>query len=289
MKNGKLIFKRLACFLLTTIFIVSLNSTKYTKPIKADNETHTFSISPSSASRIYVLTKKKAGESYTIPNNNYNLDLSNTSKTSPAEITEFIYHETLIIKPDTNNTAQINDIKALDVKEGAVTITAENDNSYTLKFNSFFYDNVVFEITDSSAKKFYLKINRFISIFSTNYDNINDPTPEVKKVYANTYVKSTEEVGSERIGIETVVKKVYKDGSYEYCYANQEKINGTALAIYDDADKYRLCQFSVEVDSNVKELYFLISRPQWTSKTHGMITGSGMGVKYNIATKKTTY
>ena len=269
-------FKRLICFFIAIILLFCLDKNNNLHQVKADNDTHTFSISPSSTSPIYVLTKKKAGESYTIPNNNYNLDLSNTSKTSPAEITEFIYHETLVIKPDTNNTAQINDIKALDVNEGAVTITAENDNSYTLKFNSFFYDNVVFEITDSSAKKFYLKINRFISIISTNYDNINDPTPEQKKVYANTYVKS-------------VVKKIYKDGSYEYCYANQEPINGTSLAIYDDADKYRLCQFSVEVDSNVKELYFLTSRPQWSTKTNGMITGSGMGVKYNIATKKTTY
>lgn len=289
MEKVSLKFKRLICFFIAIFLLFSFDNNNYLHQVKADNETHTFSISPSSASRIYVLTKKKAGESYTIPNNNYNLDLSNTSKTSPAEITEFIYHETLVIKPDTNNTAQINDIKALDVNEGAVTITAQNDNSYTLKFNSFFYDNVIFEITDSSAKKFYLKINRFISIISTNYDNINDPTPEAKKVYANTYVKSTEEVGSERIGIETVVKKVYKDGSYEYGYANQETVNGTALAIYDDADYYRLCQFSVEVDSNVKELYFLTTRPQWTQKTNGMITGSGMGVKYNIATKKTTY
>ena len=256
--------------------------------VKANNETHEFIILPIGTT--YTITKKFDNTTYDIPYNNYTLDLSNTSKNSPAEITEFIYQTKLKIKANTTNNATIINIEALDVNEKAVTITSSTDNSYTLEFNSFFYDNVVFEITDSENEKYYLKINRYAAIISTNFNNIDDPTPTTKKVFANLYLDYDEEAGSEAIRLETLVKKVYKDNSYDFSYASKEgdKDNpGYYLAITDS--KYCACQFSTEVDSNVKEVYFITTRPHWTSKTNGIITGSGMGVKYDISTKKTTY
>lgn len=284
-------FKRLICFFIAIILLFCLDKNNYLHQVKADNETHEFIISP--VDTTYTITKKFDNNTYDIPNNNYTLDLSNTSRNSPAEITEFIYQTKLKIEANTTNNATITKIEALDVNEKAVTITSStDDNSYTLEFNSFFYDNVVFEITDSESEKYYLKINRYAAIISTNFDNIDDPTPTTKKVFANLYVDYNEDAGAEVINLETLVKKVYKDNSYDFSYASIEgdKDNpGYCLAITDSTNKYFACQFSTEVDSNVKEVYFITTRPQWTSKTNGIITGSGMGVKFDISTKQTTY
>ena len=282
-------FKRLICFFIAIFLMFCFDKNNYLHQVMADNETHEFTISP--VGKTYTITKT-FDDTYSIPDNTYNnLDLSNTSRNSPVEITEFIYQTKLKIEPNTTNNATITNIEALDVNEKAVTITSStDDNSYTLEFNSFFYDNVVFEITDSNGEKYYLKINRYAAIISTNFDNIDDPTPTTKKIFANLYVDYKEDAGSEVINLETIVKKVYKDNSYDFSYASKEKDKdnpGFYLAITES--KYRACQFSTEVDSNVKEVYFITTRPQWTSKTNGIITGSGMGVKFDISTKQTTY
>ncbi|WP_027431038.1 hypothetical protein [Lachnospira multipara] len=286
MRKVNLKFKRLICFFIAIILLFCLDKNNYLHQVKADNETHVFNISP--VGKIYTITEK-FDNTYSIPDNNYTLDLSNTSRNSPAEITEFIYQTKLKIEPNTTNNATITNIEALDVNEKAVTITSstDNDNSYTLEFNSFFYDNVVFEITDSENEKYYLKINRYAAIISTNFDNIDDPTPTTKKVFANLYLDEKEEAGSEVVNLTTLIKKVYNDNSYDFDYASVE-LNGSQNLVIT-TNTYRACQFSTEVDSNVKEVYFITTRPHWTSKTNGIITGSGMGVKYDISTKKTTY
>ena len=206
MRMGKvsLKFKRLICFFIAIFLIFCFDKNNYLHQVMADNETHEFTISP--VKKTYTITQTFNDTSYSIPKNNYTLDLSNTSKNSPAEITEFIYQTKLKIEPNTTNNATITNIEALDVNEKAVTITSSNDdNSYTLEFNSFFYDNVVFEITDSENEKYYLKINRYAAIISTNFDNIDDPTPTTKKIFANLYVDYKEDAGSEVINLETIV------------------------------------------------------------------------------------
>lgn len=285
MKTVRLKFKRLICFFIAIFLLFCFDKNNYLHQVKADNETHKFNISP--VGKTYTITEKFDNNTYDIPVNNYTLDLSNTSRNSPAEITEFIYQTKLKIEANTTNNATITNIEALDVNEKAVTITSSTDNSYTLEFNSFFYDNVVFEITDSENEKYYLKINRYAAIISTNFDNIDDPTPTTKKVFANLYLDEKEEAGSEVVNLTTLIKKVYNDNSYDFDYASVE-LNGSQNLVIT-TNKYRACQFSTEVDSNVKEIYFITTRPHWTSKTNGIITGSGMGVKYDISTKKTTY
>lgn len=284
MRKVNLKFKRLICFFIAIILLFCLDKNNHLHQIKANNETHEFIILP--VGKTYTITET-FDDTYSIPKNNYTLDLSNTSRNSPAEITEFIYQTKLKIEANTTNNATITNIEALDVNEKAVTITSSTDNSYTLEFNSFFYDNVVFEITDSNSEKYYLKINRYAAIISTNFDNIDDPTPTTKKVFANLYLDEKEEAGSEAVRLTTLIKKVYNDNSYDFDYASIELDNSQYLVI--TTNTYRACQFSTEVDSNVKEVYFITTRPQWTSKTNGIITGSGMGVKYDISTKKTTY
>ena len=286
MRRVSLKFKRLICFFIAIFLLFCFDKNNYLHQVMADNETHEFIISP--VGTTYTITKKFDNNTYDIPANNYTIDLSNTSRNSPAEITEFIYQTKLKIEANTTNNATITNIEALDVNEKAVTITSStDDNSYTLEFNSFFYDNVVFEITDSESEKYYLKINRYAAIISTNFDNIDDPTPTTKKVFANLYLDYDEEAGSEAVRLTTLIKKVYNDNSYDFDYASVELNNSQYLVI--TTNTYRACQFSTEVDSNVKEVYFITTRPQWTSKTNGIITGSGMGVKFDISTKQTTY
>ena len=147
MRKVNLKFKRLICFFIAIILLFCFNKNNYLHQVKADNETHEFNISP--VGKTYTISEKFDNNTYDIPANNYTLGLSNTSRNSPAEI------------------------------------------------------------TDSKNEKYYLKINRYAAIISTNFDNIDDPTPTTKKVFANLYLDEKEEAGSEVVNLIYLVITAY--------------------------------------------------------------------------------
>ena len=101
-------------------------------------------------------------------------DISNTTKNNPTVIKTVLLENTINIKSLNYNSFEITSIEALDVPEGAVTITKVN-NEFKIVFKSNFYDNVVFKVTDNNREVSYLKINRYTIDARLKFVN-NKPT-----------------------------------------------------------------------------------------------------------------
>lgn len=87
-------------------------------------------------------------------------DLSGSTKEKPTGITTVLLEDTVNIKALSDyNGFTITSIKALDVSENAVAINLV-DGEWKLVFSSNYYDNVVFEATDSNGGKTYFQIKR---------------------------------------------------------------------------------------------------------------------------------
>ena len=88
-------------------------------------------------------------------------DISGTTKTKPTLLNSILLESTVIIRALNYNSFVISSIEALDVPEGAVTISKENNGDFKLIFSSNFYDNVVFKLTDTKGGVSYLQVKRF--------------------------------------------------------------------------------------------------------------------------------
>ena len=88
-------------------------------------------------------------------------DISGTTKDNPTDIETILLEPIVNIKALAYNGFTITGIEALDVPDGAVVITKDGDN-YKFNFKSHFYDNVVFKVTGSDNKVFYMRINRVV-------------------------------------------------------------------------------------------------------------------------------
>lgn len=86
-------------------------------------------------------------------------DISGTSKENPTDIETILLEPIINIKALAYNSFEIASIEALDVPNGAVTITKDGDD-YKFSFKSNFYDNVVFKVTDTDGNQYYIRINR---------------------------------------------------------------------------------------------------------------------------------
>lgn len=87
-------------------------------------------------------------------------DLSGTTKDDPVEIHTVLLESNINLKSLDYNGFAVKSIEALDVPADAVTITKKNDGSYDFKFSSRFYDKVVFKVTDTNDKVYYMRIKR---------------------------------------------------------------------------------------------------------------------------------
>ena len=87
-------------------------------------------------------------------------DISGTTKNNPTVIDSILLESTVVIKSLNYNSFAIESMEALDVPEGAVTITKVN-GEFKLVFSSNFYDNVVFKVTDTNGGVSYLQIKRY--------------------------------------------------------------------------------------------------------------------------------
>ena len=87
-------------------------------------------------------------------------DISDTTKEKPAEINTIILEDKVNLKGLNYNGLEVKSMEPLDVPSDAVTVTKNNDGSFKLVFASNFYDNVVFKVTDTNNKVYFIKVNR---------------------------------------------------------------------------------------------------------------------------------
>lgn len=125
---------------------------------------------------------------------NPTIDISSTTKNKPAVYTTYLLENTLKFKSGTVNKEAITSVRALDVPNKALTIT-KTDGIYTVRFNSNYYSNVVFELTGASGTKYYLRVDRsFIFLYNNLGSRPATPTAYVKFVYPDTKAYSDYDV-----------------------------------------------------------------------------------------------
>ncbi|WP_031556487.1 hypothetical protein [Lachnospira multipara] len=219
---------------------------------------------------------------------NSTVDLSDSTVSNPAEVNSFILNDTVnIVANNIGSTAtSIDSIEAVNVaNSNAITI---NNTTRQVTFNSNFYNNVTFKITDTNNKAYYVKVNRYDMLISDSL--VPDDTNN--RIYSNVYY-SKSLVGN----VAVQVRIVKNDGSVEITNATLSSTthlpNGDVVEQnYVDGSTGRetitsdILMSTFYIDkTNVKDAYFTV-----INKTNNTIlSGSGYGLHYSVAQRKTIY
>lgn len=141
-------------------------------------------------------------------------DISGTSQDKPTTIDTVLLEDIVTIREVTDkdsneaiNGFQITNIEPLDVPEGTVTVTKDNNGDWKIKFSSNFYDNVTFKVTDSS--------NGNPSYFNIKRSTVDCYFRDSGKIITATfyYAKEIDGVEQHYTDYDLTAKIVYKDGS----------------------------------------------------------------------------
>lgn len=219
---------------------------------------------------------------------NSTVDLSDSTVSNPAEVNSFILNDTVnIVAKDIGSTApSIDSIEAVNIaNSNAITI---NDTTKQVTFNSNFYNNVTFKITGTDNKEYYVKVNRYDMLISDSLV----PNDTNNRIYSNVYY-SKSLVGK----VAVQVRIVKNDGSVEITNATLSSTtylpNGDFVEQnYVDGSTGRetitsdILMSTFYIDkTNVKDAYFTV-----INKTNNTIlSGSGYGLHYSVAQRKTIY
>ena len=129
-------------------------------------------------------------------------DISETTKEKPAKMDSILLEPTYRFKELDANGFEINSVEPLDVPEGAVEVKKEG-TEYVIYFNSNFYDNVVFKITDTDENEYYIQVKRYtVDAWFRNLEN-------ELYIYADFYYHNE----LFYTNFDLTAKIVYKDGT----------------------------------------------------------------------------
>lgn len=218
------------------------------------------------------------------------VDISNSTVEEPAVYEAFLIEPTIHFGKADNSVNEFTGIRALNVPDGAVTITGNAASGYDIKFGSNFFDNVVFEITTAN-ETYYLEIVRTaIQAFDTN-----GPEEENPKVVAEAYYDSSESYSD----YEVYATIHYKDGSTHMQKMTVSEItddgfgNRPAPGTYEmEAGKGLKCaQYSVPLTDDMEGIDFNAVKSGALSGASygGSYFGSDNGVYYDIETRRVIY
>ena len=130
-------------------------------------------------------------------------DISDTTKANPVEFEMPLLESVFRLKADEFGGLTIKSITPLDVPEGAVTVK-KVDSEYEFKFNSRFYNKVVFKLVDEDDKEYFFRINRQAMSIKVDGDKVHDWT-----IYSDVYFDRNYNWDDLNI----TIKVVYKDGT----------------------------------------------------------------------------
>lgn len=205
------------------------------------------------------------------------IDISETTAERPAEMDSLLLENIITFDALTYGGLNIESVEALDVPDGAVTVTG-SDGSYQIRFNSNFYDSVIFKITDADGQDYYLRINRAVL-----YPRVEDRGDQ-----HNVYTKFFFDENNNHSDYEVVAAYAYKDGTIQLnTMPNRGKIacNISDICPGDQISGGRglkMSDFSIEEEpgfaDNLEGVYFNVKRAGSTDTTYaGTLTGSGIG------------
>lgn len=130
-------------------------------------------------------------------------DISDTTKANPVEFEMPLLESKFRLKVDEIGGLTVKSITPLDVPEGAVTVK-KVDSEYEFKFNSRFYNKVVFKLVDEDDKEYFFRINRQAMSIKVDGDKVHDWT-----IYSDVYFDRNYNWDDLNI----TIKVVYKDGT----------------------------------------------------------------------------
>ena len=215
------------------------------------------------------------------------VDISGTTKAKPA------VYNTYLIEPTVKFTkGQFSDditaVESLDVNPNAVSIT-KNNGVYTIKFNSNYYDHVVFKVT-AGGKEYYVQLNRIVTDVHDNFG----PGVTDTKIIAELYYPSNKSYNDFQVIAtvvngdgteETQVVSVNKFESEDYDNVNANRVNDYV----QNGGKGLYCsQYSVSIDrEKAVGVYFTVINKGALSGDNygGTYAGSGRGTYYDIETR----
>lgn len=217
---------------------------------------------------------------YTMTDDVYvsSIDISGTTAENPAHMDLLLLEDTITFDALTEGGLNIASVVALDVPEGAVSVSGTG-GSYTIHFNSNFYDAVVFEITDVSGEKYYLQVDR-----SLLYVDVNDAFYGGSSVY----VKFFFDAESDYDDYEILATYVYDDGSMEI--KTMQNRGSILCNLSDQCAGYqmeggrnlKMADYEIEESlgftENMTGVYFNVRRVGSTDNVYaGTLSGSGIG------------
>lgn len=206
------------------------------------------------------------------------IDISGTTVESPAIINSVLLEDTVSIAAGAMGGLNIAKIEAVDVPKGAVEVT-KNGGSYNLKFNSNYYDNVVFKITDTAGKSYYLQVRR----------SILDPYMRNDSVWADFYFDDTTSYSD----YEITATYVYSDGTFvSKKMVNAKRIDdGLGNIVFENeavgGTRLKIATYKIEegegFDQGLETIFFNVRKAGSTSTNYkGTLAGSGLGVEYQM-------
>lgn len=222
---------------------------------------------------------------------NSTVDLSTSTANAPAEVASFMLNNSVQITP-ANNIGSTTDIISIEALNVANSDAININGTGTVTFKSNFYNNVTFKVSDGT-NSYYVKVNRYDMLISDSLV----PGDE-SRIYANVYYSK-----SLKDKIKVQVRLVKYDGSIVIKDAtlsssaylpNGDKVDSVNCvdASSNDPnnatniDNASILMSTFYVDkANVRDAYFTVINADDGS----VISGSGYGLRYNVATRKTIY
>ena len=203
------------------------------------------------------------------------IDISKTTKETPAVMQSVLLEKTINIKAATVGGLEIASIKAIEIPADAVTIS-ESNGEYKIVFNSNFYDKVTFAITDKASKVYYLRIER--SVLDTS---VGESGARVNFFF---------DAATKYSDYELVATYVYEDGTMvQKTMKNAEAIDdGLGNMTYDfetaggknlKVATYHTVEKSEEWLNGLEGVYFNVRMAGSTDTVYnGTLAGSGLGI-----------
>ena len=210
-------------------------------------------------------------------------DLGLTTKDKPAIIQTSMLNKEIEIEKTEVGTP-FKSVKALDVTDKAVEVTNRGDGIFKIKFNSNYYDRVIFEVTTVDNETGYMMIARDslnISFMGQHREKIQATLYYAKEnsykdyqVVANIIYKN----GSSTTKVLDAVKDAEHDTNrdqYQY-----ETIGDAAMM---DNSKLKKCQFVIDNNENINKVYFTVVKKGATTVIDtykGTYAGSKSGIEF---------
>lgn len=272
---------------------ISTNEDQMFKVIIYRNGYKTVTVGDSSADYTYFPAIWDTAEN---PESTFNpeIDISGTTASKPARVDTYLGEPTVKIK-----ASGIASIRPLNVNSTAVSVTKGDMDYFEIKFNSNYYDHVVFELTGTDSKTYYLMVAR------VSFSVSNDFYPDRPHVFAAQVMYPTGTANGDTYNvIATVVdkngnKKIHTLKGEDFVrsyYDNQagKEVSENLGKSYPCGKNLSCTQFAITVGKiyEIKGVYVNVVKTTTSSVADvypGTFSGSNLGAFWSSEARKVIY